>query len=100
MSRKLFFRNEDSERCHERAYFVSDMKDQGLTEMEVYKAKIVPTKDFFWCGAVDEASLKEDGSCGVVCDDYIPRNGKNGRCKYHTHCYEPTEKVVIKIKNN
>jgi hypothetical protein len=98
MSRKLFFRNEDSERCHERDYFISDMKDAGIKEMTVFKAKIMPTTDFFWCGAIDDACLNGEGTCGVSCDDYQPRNGKNGRCKFHTHCYEPSEPVIIKIK--
>ena len=97
MSRKLFFRNEDSERCHERSYFVSDMKDAGIKEMIVYKAKQMPTKDFFWCTEWGDAMETGDPYCGNSCDGYSPRNNKNGRCRFHTHCHEPGEKVTIKL---
>jgi hypothetical protein len=98
MGRKLYFRNEDSERCHELSYFKSDMKDAGVKEMSVFRAKAVPTVDYFWCSAADEACEKSETLCGKICEDYQPRNGKNGRCRFHSHCYEPGEKrIIIKV---
>ena len=96
--RKLYFRNEDSENCHPVDYFQSDMRDEGITEMIVYEAIPDKSKEYFWCGAVDEAYIQGEGSCGRDCDTYSPCNGKSGKCKFKSYCYMPTEKVVIKLK--
>ena len=97
--RKLYFRTEDSENCHDKEYFQSEMRDDGVTEMVVFEAIPDKSKDYFWCGAVDAVYLNSDGdSCGKDCDSYIPCNGKSGKCKFKTHCYTHGEKITLKLK--
>jgi hypothetical protein len=100
MKAKMYFRTEESEHCHEIEYFRSDMKDDGLTEMEVFVAVPDKSTHHFWCGAVDEVCLTEDSPCGKHCEDYAPINKKSGKCKFKTHCYESGEKAVISLQNN
>jgi len=99
---KLYFRNIDSEFCHDLKYFQSDMNDAGATEMEVYTAEPdKDTGDHFWCSAVSEVCVVGDNiwdnPCGKHCEDYDPCNGKSGKCKFKTHCFEHGEKVLIHI---
>lgn len=100
MSQKLYFRNEDSEMCHTLDYFIDEMKEQGVSEMVVYKAKRDTCSDYFFCKANQQVGVKGEDyiPCGNECADYIPRNGKSGCCKYRGYCYENTmETKTIKI---
>lgn len=87
-----------SELCYPRSHYIELMKERDITEIEVYPAKIVYGEDYFWCHAISEPGMKGE-SCGKFCPDYKPRNGKNGRCVHHGHCYEPADKsIIIKLK--
>lgn len=79
----------DALECHSIETHRDMMRDDGLATLTVYRAKPVPTKDFFWCRHHREVGESGIGTCGRVCNAYAPRNGKNGRCKHHEHCYEP-----------
>ena len=94
---KLYFRTEDSERCHPISYFKDDMKDNGIVEMEVYLAVPDKSKEYFWCRAVmDVCAVGEDFiKCGKECPDYEPCNKKSGKCRNKTYCYKHGEKVII-----
>ena len=81
---------------------LSDIKDQmlrkGISEAEVYEARIVRGEGFFFCSEFQEVGESGD-MCGKQCAKYSPRNGKSGRCRYHGGTYEPSEKVkTIKLK--
>ena len=93
-----YFRTDDSERCHPAEYFHSDMIEQGLTEMEVFEAIPEKVQGAIWCNAVDEVALREDYPCGKGCEDYEPRNGKSGCCKYNGRLFTTGEKVTLKLK--
>jgi len=54
--------------------------------------------EFFFCRHHQEVGLKGEGTCGVQCDSYAPRNGKNGRCRHSAHCYEPDRNEVKVIR--
>jgi hypothetical protein len=96
--KKLYFRNSDSEWCHEKEYFLSDMKDNGIPEMEVFEAEVDKSLHHFWCKAIDTVCSKDDDvKCGKDCEDYDPCNGKSGKCKFKTYCYTHGEKVTLKI---
>lgn len=93
---KLYFRNEHSETCHTIEYFQSDMKESGITEMDVFIA--IPDKSYhhFWCKSFKCVCSKDDDfRCGKFCEKYLPCNGKSGRCRHMTHCYISDEKVSI-----
>lgn len=93
----MYFENEDAEFCHEIEWFQSDMKDNDITEMEVFTAIPDKSTHHFWCKAFDEVCLSEDNPCGKHCEDYDPINGKSGKCKFKTHCYTYGKKVIITL---
>lgn len=101
MNKQFYFKYIHSEICYDSSYFIEYMKEHNLNEIEVYKA--IPDKfndGSFWCkhGAFcgDDSSL----NCGKICNNYIPKNGKNGCCKHYTNTlYVKGEKVILKLKN-
>jgi hypothetical protein len=95
---QYYFENEDSEICYNKEYFINEMKENDLYEMEVIEAIRYKSGDTFWCKndaiIIDESVL----ACGKQCNTYEPRNGKSGCCRYHSkYLYEWGEKVTLKI---
>jgi hypothetical protein len=76
------------------------MKDEGLSEIEVYKAEPEKQSHIFWCEENSFCGCDTSETCGKLnCDQYHPRNGKNGRCKFHSATlYAHGEKIILKIK--
>jgi len=98
---KYYFEKNDSERCYSRQYFIEEMKEQGISEMVVYPAKMLTGELVAWCSIWGDAVETQRGDCGKDCDKYEPRNGKNGRCRYSNNCYEPEDKpITLKIKRH
>lgn len=89
---KHYFRTQDDELCYSETYFQSFMKQQNLSEIELFEAKRQYGSDFFWCAVVQEAG--EKGHCSE-CKDYVPLNGVKGICKYNKPVYEPENKPTI-----
>ena len=97
---KYYFENIDSERCYSIDYFYEQLNDNELTEMRIYPAKIIYGEFVAWCTKYNDAIETQRGDCGRICEDYKPRNGKNGRCKFSNNCYEPSDKpILITIKD-
>lgn len=98
---KKYFTEEDSEFCYEESFYQDLMKEEGLTEIEVFEAERETGSDFFWCREYGAAFEKSDNACGVSeCESYTPRNGKNGICKHNSYCYTPIKKVTLKLNTN
>lgn len=96
MKQKYYLRFKDDEICYNEEYFIELMKYRKLKEIQVFKA--VPEKHYFifWCKYYRLCG--DRGQCGKKCDNYKPRNGKSGCCKYYTNIlYNPGEKVILKI---
>ena len=97
MKIKYYFKNEDTDICYTKEHFLDEMKENGLTEMEVMEA--VPLKshetEYIWCKAIGEAG--DRGYCGRMCKSYSPRNGKSGMCKYQGKFYHHGEKLTLKL---
>lgn len=74
-------------------YWKKYMNENCLNELILYKAKAEMGQGFFFCKKNDESGIAKE-SC-LDCSDYIPNNGKNGRCKYYGYCYEKTEKKIV-----
>jgi hypothetical protein len=89
---------DDEAGAYTRDYFIEKMKEEGLTEIEVYPAVMMKGEDYAWCSEFQDFTEVRSGDCGRFCDKYGPRNGKNGRCKYSKNCYEPDENKLIIIK--
>lgn len=95
MKTKSYFRTEDDERCYPLDYHLTDAKDEGLTEIELFESIPIRVDGMFWCKAVDEYG--EDGICGRQCEQYEPKNGKSGMCRHKGHFYEHGNKVMFKV---
>lgn len=93
-----FFKLEDDEMCYSIEHFQDIMRDNGLTEMEVFKAVIHSDRFYFWCKSFREFIERHD-ICGKDCDFYSPRNGKSGCCVHQVNGYQAGEKVTIKLNN-
>lgn len=91
---KYYFENLDSENCYSLDYFKEKMAEEEITEMQVFPAKMVKGKEYFWCDEYFEVGITKE-SCGKSCEGYTPRNGKNGRCKYHKNTCEPSDEPII-----
>jgi hypothetical protein len=98
MKNQLYFENEDDERCYTEDHFQQLMKDEGLTEIEVFKAVPEYKTEYFFCQVEKEIGEVGEG-CGKVCGDYEPRNGKNGRCRHSHHLYTWGDKITLKLKS-
>lgn len=95
---KYFFESQDSENCYTIDYFKEQLKDNDLTEMQAYPAKIMIGSGFYYCKELDVSGESNDGECGKWCEHYEPRNSKNGRCVNSSLPYEASEKpITIKI---
>jgi hypothetical protein len=95
---KYYFENTEAENCYPRQHFLDQMKESGVAEMTIYPAIMSRGEDFFFCVEYGEPGETRE-CCGKQCDSYDPRNHKNGRCRFHRNCYEPSEDkpVVLKI---
>lgn len=86
---KLYFAK-DEEYCYPLQVFQDRIND-GETEILLQVAKYAIGADFMWCKKQGEAFEKGSDNCGVGnCDDYKPRNGKNGCCIHLVNGYEPS----------
>jgi hypothetical protein len=88
---KYYFPSENAEICTDIAGIRAYMKERDLTELTVFEAKRETGTGYFFCQAV--GTCGEVGNCDRLCPDYIPNNGKSGRCKHYGYVYEATEKT-------
>ena len=95
---KKYFYEEEGEACYPLESIKDMIASDGLKEREVWIAKRVTGEGWAWCNMNCSPIERGDGNCGgIVCKDYKPRNGISGICKHQGYCYEPIEKVLIKI---
>jgi hypothetical protein len=89
---RYYFENQDSENCYTIDHFYDQLEQEELPQMQIFPAIIMTGEPFFWCDIIQECFEKDDNSCGKLnCKDYKPRNGKNGRCRFHKNCYAPSD---------
>lgn len=94
---KYYFpKDSDPEMCYQRSHFVEVMQENGISEIEVYPARMVKKDDIYaWCREYgDVIETGPGGGCGKSCEFYKPRNGKNGRCRFSVNLYEPLEETI------
>ena len=93
---KLYFQDDD-ENCYNIQHHIDYMKENEIKEMKVFEAKPEHGTGMFFCKEYSEVG-EVNGTCGKMCDKYMPRNGKSGICKYHGFVFEQTDKSkIIKI---
>lgn len=93
---KLYFSEFQEEFACHIVDILKEMKERGLTEIEVSQAEIELKTDYFFCKAVGEVGEKGE-SCGKQCDLYKPRNGISGCCKFRGYCYAPGKEFKLTI---
>jgi hypothetical protein len=91
---KFYFREDIDECCFTKKQIIEDMKEECISELKIFEAMRVTGESYFWCSINQEVGEKGEG-CGRLCKQYKPRNGKNGRCRYSSYCYEHTDKSQI-----
>jgi hypothetical protein len=80
---QLFYMEKDDEIAYVLDWFKDLLEDNGKKEIILYEMKREFKTGFIWCSLLQECFENTDSMCGKVCEDYKPRNGKSGRCKYH-----------------
>jgi len=83
----FYFSKDEEGFCYSLDYF-----DDGTI---LNLAEVDTDKSHFYCRAHGEPYEKED-SCGKVCSEYEPRNGRSGMCKHQGRCFVPTGNYFIK----
>lgn len=87
---KYYFRKDD-EKCYEIEAHLDYMRENEIKEMDVFEAKRETDTGYFFCQFYLEAS-EVGQNCGeLICKNYKPNNGKNGRCKHYGYVYEQTD---------
>ena len=97
--KKFYFQDSDSEMCYNEDYFQDIIHMNGMEEMEVFEAiPAIIGGGVFWCKEHLFCSDDSRDTCGRHnCDQYDPRNGKNGRCKHHDiWLFEYGNKITLK----
>jgi hypothetical protein len=95
---KFYFKNKDSEICYNKKYFDEYMTEKGLKEMGVFEAIKYKSSDVFWCQVECLPGDDSQDTCGKQCNNYAPRNGKSGCCRYYSkYFYEKGQKIMLKI---
>ena len=95
--RKLYsIKGEDWEECYELEYFTELLKnDNHKTSLvlDIWEPKF--GTGTFWCRYYGEGCESGPGTCGdLECCEYKPRNGKSGRCSWHSTPFNPTGKTL------
>lgn len=97
MSKLYFCDAIDESGCYKLKDLI-DMAKHEFLEIEVIEAKRITGDGYFYCTYYGECGISGDGECGKICEQYRPRNGKNGRCRHSGYCYEHADKkITIKI---
>ena len=97
MKARYYFSDMDDASCYELDVIYEQMGEQGFDELTIFPAKMITGQGFYWCSFFHEVGEVGEG-CGKQCEEYKPRNEKNGRCRYSKNCYEPNTSQPVTIK--
>ena len=97
---KLYFGNESDEFCYNEKYFQNLMIETNSDSCTVYEAEKEKIEGVFFCKEFQEWGDKGEGTCGILCDEYSPRNGKSGCCRHYSNInYSAGKEVILNFKN-
>ena len=85
---KYYFCDIHEESCWQLEHYADMMNEENFDEIILTEAVMVTGQGFYFCSEFGEIGESGDGNCGVICDSYKPRNGKNGRCVHSNNTYE------------
>jgi len=92
----FYFENDSAEICYNEDHFIDEMKDNGITLIEIIKAEKVWMDEAFYCKHFGEVS--ERGVCGKGCKSYQPKNKISGCCNHLGQLYEHGKKIILVLK--
>jgi len=98
---KYYFREDDDETCYLINHWKRFLEENQLDEIKLFEAERIKSSDteYFYCHIAGETGLKGENTCGKDCKDYIPCNGKTGKCKFYGNTYEAKENfITLKTK--
>ena len=73
-------------------YYANELQETGQEYIDLVAMKAMVGSDYYWCKNSEAMGEKYSSNCGWFCDNYKPRNGKNGICTHNGPVYEDTEK--------
>ena len=74
--------------------------DEFIAEVEDNDSLIIEEQkrdygcEFMWCAEYGEYVLRGDNECGLLCEQYNPCNGKNGRCSKLKNTFTGSRKMI------
>ena len=96
--KEYYFEDSESEVCYTKQYFIDYMTDHDITEMELLEAEPEKMDGIFWCSKQLFCGDGSEETCGKQCNDYEPRNGKSGCCRFYTTTlYIHGKKITLKL---
>lgn len=96
MSKYFFEADYHEDGCFTLEYWRELAKERD-NDIKLEGARIVYGESFFWCVEFHEFGETSE-ECGRSCIEYSPRNGKNGRCKFHKNTYEGSSEMFMVTK--
>lgn len=93
-----YYTSKYEDNCYQKQHFIDYMKENELSEIELREMKMEVGSVIFWCTEFNSVGEVGEG-CGKSCPKYIPRNGKNGRCRFSNNLYEATNNKIILKRN-
>ena len=99
MKKPYSMKGSGADTCEELDHFKEMLEedDENSYELEEW-APNIPSDGSFWCQEDGESYEASEGICGTICNSYEPRNGKSGRCRWHSATYSPTGKTLTIVK--
>jgi len=71
----------------------------GLNQIKLYEQKRDVGSGLCFCLIYQNCFSNSEGECGQHCNNYDPRNHKNGRCRFSSTTLIDTGKIVMLFKN-
>lgn len=94
---KMYFGNEDSEKCYPLSYHIENAKEEGLKEIELSEAiPYAMNKDIIWCMEMETTGEKSE--CNKSCPYY--KSVKGRICDLRGKLMEWGEKVKFNVETS
>lgn len=95
----MYFKKGKEEMCYDLETIRDHMRIDHIKELQVFEAEIDIGTGTFYCSKFGGVGDNSDMGCGKTCDEYAPRNGRSGICRYKRNTYSQTDRLVwIKLK--
>ncbi len=90
-----YYFDQNKEMCYTLDYWLEHMRHCDIAELKAFEAIPEYGSGFFFCSYYGTIGEVGEG-CGKICKAYLPRNRKNGRCRYSNYTYSAGKEVTLK----